>query len=180
VGDRGSKLAVEAEQQISMTVEFLSGLSEDDLHIICPDDRGGSTIGSVAVHTGKGYNQAVRFLMALGIMLNDPTATPTSQSEAYRMMHGGGGGHGHDHDHHHDDHVHDISPTIAQLKADGRTASDVLSKLSDEQLDLVPPAIGTMSDGRKSLADVVAGTVEHQLAHLNRMRQAYDAARSPA
>jgi hypothetical protein len=170
VGERGSRLAAQAEDQIAQLVEFMSGLSEADLQIACPDDRGGSSVGSVAVHAGKGYGQAVRFLQALGIMLNDPSAVSGTQSQAYAMMHGGRG-HGHDHEHT-GEHVHNLDETITQLKADSVVASEVLRKLTDEQYSLIPPAIGTMSDGRKNLEQVVESAVEHQLAHLQRMQQA--------
>ena len=175
MGERGSRLAALAEDQIAQTVEFMSGLSEADLHIPCPDDRGGSSIGGVAVHAGKGYGQAVRFLQALGIMLDDPSAVTGAQSQAYAMMHGGRG-HGHDHDHA-DEHVHNLDDTIAQLKVDSAKASEVMCKLTDEQYSLIPPAIGTMSDGRKNLEQVIESAVEHQRAHLQRMEQARDDAR---
>lgn len=170
MGERGSRLAAQAEDQIAQLVEFMSGLSEADLQIPCPDDRGGSSIGTVAVHAGKGYGQAVRFLQALGIMLNDPSAVSGTQSQAYAMMHGGRG-HGHDHEHT-GEHVHNLDDTIAQLKADSVVASEVMRKLTDEQYSLIPPAIGTMSDGRKNLEQVVESAVEHQLAHLQRMQLA--------
>jgi hypothetical protein len=173
VSVRGDQLVEKTQRQLATTSAFLSGLTSSDLLVFCDDDRGGSTIGSVATHLGSGYGQAVRFLQAVGIMLDDPgtTASQGTRSEAYAMVHGGTG-HGHGHGHGHTEAtVEDLSEMIAQLRLDSESAIDVLVTLSDEQLSLIPPAIGTMSDGRKTLAQVIEDSMDHQMAHLDRMKK---------
>jgi uncharacterized spore protein YtfJ len=160
----GKALAERAEQQITELAIFLSGLSEEDLHLPCDDDRGGTTVGTVAAHVVAGFSQASMFLrvqQAGGL----PTSAPT-----------GGGAFGHSHSHSHGHGIggggaDDAKTMVQVLERDGAKVVKLLSKTTDEQLKVVPPKIGTVSDGVKTLDAVVSDTLDHQAAHLENLRK---------
>jgi DinB superfamily len=160
VSERSERLAAKADEQITDLLGFLAGLSEADLQIPCHDDLGGSTVGTVAAHIVDGYSKAAGFLQVAGFL----TGTRTERPSAAAMAHGHG-------------HVRVGSPReMAEvLERDGKAAIDLLRDLTDEQFDAVPPAIGTIADGVKTLGEVVGHTLEHQAAHLARMKLAVTA-----
>jgi hypothetical protein len=65
-----------------------------------------------------------------------------------------------------------VEDTIVKLKRDGASAVEMVLGLTDEQLATIPPAMGTITDGSKTLDQVVDGIIDHQRAHLESMKKA--------
>jgi DinB superfamily len=149
VSTRNEQLAILVETQSRKTIEFLSGLSDADLNTSCADP-GGATVGAVVAHLGAGYDQVLGWIekVAWG------AATPAA------------GGHRHDHG------PVDLRAQIELLRRGGADWAALLRRFGDEQLDRVPPATEGITDGSKSLAEIMRMMLDHQAIHVNYIRQA--------
>jgi DinB superfamily len=157
VSTRNEQLAVAVETQSRETVEFLSGLSDADMNAPCADPSG-ATVGAIVAHLGEGYDQVLGWIekVAWG------TAAPAGTAA-----------------HRHDPHEPDLSAQIELLRRGGADWAALLRRFGDEQLDRVPPATEGITDGSRSLAEIMDVMLDHQATHVNYIRQAV-AGRTPA
>lgn len=68
------------------------------------------------------------------------------------------------------------APTLPKLRkrlAEARAEVGIIADLIDEQLDSVPPPKSSrLSDGRRSLEQVIEEVIAHQAGHLNDLKRA--------
>lgn len=157
MSERATRLMAKADGQLSEIIEFFGTLDEADLRKSCPDEgaehSAGDTVGAVAAHMAEGYHHLGRFLKATG-NVPGPQAKPNN--------------HRHDHGH-----ASEALPDIRVRLASGRTPIRVLTDLTDEQLDSVPPAGSSrFSDGHRTLEQVIDAVIAHQAAHLSTLKRA--------
>jgi hypothetical protein len=173
VTERSRQLAAKAERQLSGTVEFLTGLADSDLQAPCDDEQGGGTVGSLATHLTQGYNQASTFLRLRKFAAMHGNGSGGGISAALGTGHGMFGGHGHAFAHAHSaQDTLSLEDMIARLKRDGKSVIEMLEALNDEELSSVPPAIGNIADGHKTLGQVTNDIIDHQAVHLENLKKA--------
>jgi hypothetical protein len=157
MSERGTRLMVKADSQLSEMIEFFGTLDEADLRKSCPDESAehsaGDTVGAVAAHMAEGYHHLGRFLQATGYVPGPPAT---------------GNNHGRDHGH-----APEALPDIRDWLTGGKTPIGLLADLTDEQLDSRPPAGSSrFSDGRRTLEQVIDAAIAHQAAHLVTLKRA--------
>lgn len=149
MGDRTVQLAATVEDASREVVEFFAALDPADLRLPCADPSGG-TVGAVLHHLDDGYDMALAWLRAVS---TEDGPAPVA--------------------HQHDSHDNgDAAAQVERLRRGGETWTEMVRGFTDVQLDRVPPATEGITDGTKSLADVVLVLVDHQMAHLGHARQA--------
>ena len=155
MSERGTRLMVRADTQLSEMIEFFGTLAEADLRKPCPDESAehgtGDTVGAVAAHVADGYHHLGRFLQATGYIPGPPAT---------------GNNHGHGH-------APEALPDIRDRLTSGKTPIGLLADLTGEQFDS-PPPVGTsrFSDGRRTLEQVIDAAFAHQAAHLVTLKRA--------
>src|SRR5918995_1696617 len=94
MSERGTRLMVIADSQLSEMIEFFGTLNEVDLHKPYPDesteDRAGDTVGAVAAHMAQGYHFLGKFLQADGYVLGSPATGNRKGSGHPRLSSGCG------------------------------------------------------------------------------------------
>lgn len=153
-------LIVKFEKLNTELVDFVSGLSEDELKL-AGDEQQSASIGEVVVHLGEGAPEVLGWLVGA---TNSPAPTHRHDGHGEHHHHHH---HGHDHDHHQgkDDVAAALRDSLAQVVA-------LLRTLGDEQLAVVPPAAPGLTDGTKPLGEVIDVMIGHQAEHLAYMRGA--------
>lgn len=141
---RGRQLSDTAGRQISELIAVLSTAGETVMTLPCPSrgKLGDGTVAAIAAHTADSYRRIAGFLRA----------TVNGQSSHAPAGHGGD----------YEARNIDLDDLLERLAA-ARDALALLAELSDEQLDVVPPA-GDMKfcDGQRTLGDVVTSLLRHQ------------------
>jgi hypothetical protein len=141
---RAQRLHETADRQIAELAERLSADGETHLARPCPgrDKLGDGTVGAVAAHTTDNYHRIARFLAAT---VDAGTQQHSGRhGDAYRAT------------------AVELDALLVRLAA-ARDAVATIAQLSDEQLDLVPPA-GEMkfADGERTLEQIVTSLLKHQ------------------
>ncbi|WP_433125697.1 DinB family protein [Micromonospora sp. CA-240977] len=147
------------EQLNADLVAFVRDLSTEGLS--APSANGdGSTVGDEIAHLAKGAPEVLGWLVR----------TTDTGAPAPQHLHS----HPHPHPHQHGSGQHENGAADGDLLAGMQEslggAVDVLRKLTDEQLDVVPPAAPGITDGTKSLYQIVDMMIDHQGEHLTHMR----------
>lgn len=143
---RAIELMERANRQIDEIAALFGAIAEADLAKPSAE-RPRRTVGDEAAHIAEGYHFLGRFLQ--GYLSG---AQPS------------GGVHG-----------HGVAPSLSGLRerlAGSRAVIAELAKLTDEQLDSVPPAKSSrFSDGRRTLEQVTEEVIAHQASHLAELKR---------
>jgi hypothetical protein len=150
VSTRNEQLASAVEQQSRETIEFLRGLSDADMNEPCADPSG-ATVGAVVAHLGEGYDQVLGWIESVAGETTAPIGTVG---------------------HRHEPHAHDTAERIELLRLGGEDWAALLRRVDDERLDRVPPAAENITDGTRTLAEIMQSMLEHQSTHVEYVRQA--------
>jgi hypothetical protein len=166
MGERGEQLALTIEQQSRELLVLLGGLSESDLRASC-EDPSGSTVEAVVHHLGEGYDDVLAWLerSAWGTPADGP-GRPAPPPGPHRQP----GPHGaHLQPGPHGDH---LAGQIEHLRDGGVRWAALVRGFGEEQLGKVPPATPGVTDGSKTLAEIVDLLIDHQQAHVTYIRRA--------
>jgi hypothetical protein len=188
LSERAARLHTAAERQIGELIDALSTTDQATLAHPCPgrEKLGDGTIAAIAAHTAQNYQR-------IGIFLAPTERVPTRQSpqrNAEDRVRGLPRGLRHkppentDHvpgDRHGDGHNPDraTAPEIIQGLRTARDRLAVITRLTDEQLDAVPPKESfRLCDGKRTLEQVLAGLLKHQAHQVQAVKAALSRARS--
>jgi hypothetical protein len=152
VGERGTQLLDTADRQISELIGLLSTAGDAALQRPCPGRGrlGHGTVGATASHTADNYHRVAGFLKT----------TLEGRSDHGPRSHGAG---------HTADNV-DLDGLLERLSA-AKGELALLADLSDEQLDVVPPADDMrFVDGQRTLAQIVTSLLKHQHHQVDAVR----------
>lgn len=141
---RARQLHDSADGQIAQLTECLRLAGNPGLIQPCPGRGrlGDGTVGAVAAHTADNYQRIADF--ASGLRAGGREHRPGQHAERYRAR------------------ENELELLLARLAA-AREAIATIGRLSDEQLDSVPPA-GAMkfADGERTLQQILANLLKHQ------------------
>lgn len=178
MSERATQLHQLADAQLSGLIDLLSARDETALSLPCPgrEKLGDGTVAACASHTADNYLRIAAFLRG-----------EDHQSDE----HGSDRGRGphripsflraHSHRSGHDQHGHSAPPNAENVDRDGllqrlsagRDAFHVLTELTDEQLDAVPPASDMkFCDGQRTLEQIVTNLLNHQRHQLDALKAA--------
>lgn len=153
MSDRGHHLFDTADKQIAELEALLSTTGEAALRCLCSgrENLGDGTVAAVAQHTTDTYLRIAQFLHGN----SQPAHTQAAGDDRA-----------------HSSQMASPSELIERLAA-GRGALEQLTKLTDEQLDSVPPAgQARFCDGQRTLDHVLAGMLKHQSHQIDALRAA--------
>jgi len=170
VSERAEHLATRLDQELSRMIGFVSGLTESQLDAACKDPQG-STVRQVLAHLREGTDQVVGW--AKGVSAGASSESPAAPSA-----------HSHSHAHVHT-HTHtqsnspgtgrpaaDVEQTVALLRDGGSVIVGAVRRLSDQQLDRVPPPSAGLADGATPLHGIVAFIADDVAGHLQHLKEA--------
>jgi hypothetical protein len=140
VSERSEPIATTIERSNHAMVSFLGDIRPDQLAIACADD-GGETIGAIVAHLAEGYEQILGWIQR-------STGGPVSPPPAPRVR------------------TDIFVGQVARLGQLGVEWAALVRGLTNEQLDLVPPATTGITDGSLTLGSVMDELLEHQRLHL--------------
>jgi hypothetical protein len=150
--------------------DMLASLTEADLALPCADPSGG-TVSEIVTHLSEGAPEVFAYLAAV---LSGSYTPPAPKAPIDSQHH-------HDHDHDHDgQHDHDggatpqsVQPAVVLelVRARRQIFTEFLAKLTDEQLESVAPVAPGITDGTRTLAEVIDDMIDHQAQHLAYMRE---------
>jgi hypothetical protein len=140
---RAQRLLDTAERQADELAERLAAAGPTALSRACPgrEKLGDGTVAAVATHTTESYDIIARFVHAVGYGGDPPRGGHGRGSQSSAI---------------------ELDALLARLAA-ARDALAVIGQLSDEQLEVVPPA-GDMrfADGTRTVEEVLASLLKHQ------------------
>jgi hypothetical protein len=141
---RAQQLQETADRQIAELTQQLSAAGNVGLTRPCPgrEGLGDGSVGAVAAHTTDNYHRIAAFVAAI-----------RDGGEQHHLGRHGDGYRASD---------VDFDVLLARLAA-AQDALATLGQLSEEQMDLVPPA-GEMkfADGERTLEQIIASLLKHQ------------------
>jgi hypothetical protein len=153
VGERGTQLLDTADRQISELIGLLSTAGAAALKRACPGRGrlGDGTVGATASHTTDNYHRVAGFVETT---VGHGGHAPVGHGSGYTAEN------------------IDLDRLLERLVA-AKGALAVLADLSDEQLDVVPPA-GDMKfcDGQRTIGQVVTGVLKHQRHQIDAVKAA--------
>jgi hypothetical protein len=153
MSDRARHLLETADGQISELSALLSHTDDATLRNRCParENLGDGTIAAVTQHTADTYLRIAQFL--------DGESQPKhTRAPGHDSPHGtSSAGRG----------------ELIERLAAGRSALEQLDRLTDEQLDSVPPVgQARFCDGQRTLEQVLASMLKHQNHQIDALRAA--------
>lgn len=141
---RAEQLHETADRQIAELAARLSAAGEPGLARPCPgrERLGDGTVGAVAAHTTDNYHRIWQFVSALGD--TGERHHSGQHGQEYRAS------------------EVELAVLLVRLRS-ARDALATLGRLSNEQMDSVPPA-GEMkfADGERTLEQIIASLLKHQ------------------
>jgi hypothetical protein len=179
MSERGSQLLETADGQVSELIGLLSRRGEAALSLLCPgrEKLGDGTVAALALHTADSYVRIAGFLQATIQML----AARPSRHRIPRLPRVGSHGPPRHAEAGHDEGTHDGDytaenvdvPSLLERLSAGRDAVSLLAELTDEQLDIAPPAGSfRFCDGQRTLEQVVVSLLKHQAHQIEAMKSA--------
>jgi hypothetical protein len=187
MSERATQLLEVADGQISELIGLFTQRGEAALSIRCPgrEKLGDGTVAALALHTADSYLRIAGFLQATSEIAGAGASRHRTPRFLLARSHAppqhGESGHdegAHD-DHYATEHV-DLPGLLERLSA-GRDALGLLTDLTDEQLDAVPPAGSfRFCDGQRTLEQVVTSLLNHQGHQLDAMKAATSSAERDA
>ncbi len=176
MSERATQLHQLADGQLSGLIDLLVARDEAALSLPCPgrEKLGDGTIAACASHTADNYLRIAAFLrgedhqpVAHGDRGRGPHRIPSFlRARSHRS--------GHNQDMHGADRAESVDRDglLRRLSA-GRDAFRVVTELTDEQLDAVPPASDMkFCDGQRTLEQVVRNLLNHQSHQLDALKAA--------
>jgi hypothetical protein len=147
MSERAIKLLDAADAQIRGLIDLFSTSGDAALRLPCPgrEKLGDGTVGACASHTADSYERIAAFIDGRGEGRRHAGSAPNNVE------------------------LRDLRERLAA----GRGALGVLSDLSDEQLDSVPP-VSQMKfcDGQRTLEQVVTKLLHHQSHNVDALKAA--------
>jgi hypothetical protein len=174
MSERGTQLFQMADGQLSELIDLLSTRDEATLSLPCPGRQklADGTVGALATHTADNYLRIADFIAA------DPTAPPSNSTHrSFRSIASRFAGHGRG-EHGPSMHAPGAAGTtdragVLDRLSNGREAMRALDKLTDEQLDTVPPASDMkFCDGQRTLEQIATSLLNHQNHQLDALKDA--------
>lgn len=177
MSERSTQLFDTADWQISELISLFSERGEASLSLRCPgrEKLGDGTVAALALHTADTYLRIAGFLQATSRM-------PAAQRRSHRISrlfrtrghtpprHVEGGHDAGTHDREYTAENLDIPGLLERLSA-GRDALSLLTDLTDEQLDTIPPAGSfRFCNGQRTLEQVVGSLLNHQGHQIDAMK----------
>jgi hypothetical protein len=156
--DHSTGLAAIVHQQHEELVRLVDALSDHEYGSAC-EDHSGTTVAQVAAHCAEGYEQVAVWLQRL-----TGGAAPAPALDGHHP-------HPHPHDGVHDEVGLDQAWLASRLRASGRAVIERIGALTEEQLNLVPPA-SPMADGASRLDTALRGLAGHLQEHLEHLQAA--------
>jgi hypothetical protein len=176
MSERGTQLFQMADGQLSELIDLLSARDAAALSLPCPgrEKLGDGTVAACASHTAENYLRIAAFLrdedhqhVAHGHKACGSHRIPSFlRARSHRS--------GHNQDMHGADRAESIDRDglLRRLSA-GLDAFRVVTGLTDEQLDAVPPASDMkFCDGQRTLEQIVTNLLNHQSHQLDALRAA--------
>lgn len=175
--ERATQLHQLADGQLSGLIDLLSARDDAALGLPCPgrEKLGDGTVAACASHTAENYLRIAAFLRGED---HQPVTHSGDRGRGHRIpsflrgrSHRGGP----------DQHTHSAPHNAENVNRDGllerlsagRNAFDVLTELTDEQLDTVPPASDMkFCDGKRTLEQIVTNLLNHQSHQLDALKAA--------
>jgi hypothetical protein len=183
--ERASDLRLTADRQIAALIELVARLDDATMRLPCPGRQklGDGTVAASAQHAGDNYQQIAMFLHT-GDRMSAPHASHRHRGHRTPRFLGAFGhappGHARD-EHAHDARPHDdgvpghrpadeayavdsFDPrTLLEQLSGSRRELEQIGRLSDNQLDAIPPE-GSFKfcDGQRTLDQVLASLLKHQ------------------
>lgn len=177
MSERATQLHQLADGQLSGLIDLLSARDEAVLSLPCPgrEKLGDGTVAACASHTAENYLRIAEFLRGED---HQPVARGDRGRGSHRIpsflrARSHRGGHGQNmHSAPHRAEDVDREELLERLSA-GRDALRVLTDLTDERLDAVPPASEMkFCDGQRTLEQVVTNLLNHQSHQLDALKAA--------
>jgi hypothetical protein len=183
MSERGTQLRETADGQISELIGLLFARGEAVLSLSCPgrETMGDGTVGACALHTADRYRRIAQFLQTAAQMVSGPAGGGRHSHRIPRFLLACGHRPSSHAESGHEQGVHSGDYTAQDVDRDGilkrlsagRDAFSLLSELTDEQLDTVPPAGSfRFCDGQRTLEQVLAGLLKHQSHQIDAMKAA--------
>jgi hypothetical protein len=139
----------------SELIDQLTSMTAADLQTPC-DDPSAATVGAVVAHLREGAPEVFGWLA--GIADGSVAAAPAKT--------------GHVHGHSPQPVRSDPAGLMEMVRAGRPVLAGLLSGLTDKQLDSCPPAADGITDGTRTLFEVIMDMADHQAQHLSYLRKA--------
>ncbi len=165
MSERGEQLAVRVEEKMSEVIRALEGLTEADLRVPSADPKA-PTVGGLLAHLDEGTDQVLAW------------AGGAQGDDAGRTGPGRGPGHAHGHGHGHGGRDGgaaggpDLAGTITLLRQGRAALAGIVRGLTDEQLGSFPPPARDLTDGSRTLSQVIDFIIDDLTNHLGYLRAA--------
>lgn len=162
--DHSNGLTAWAQHQHEEIVRLVGSTSDREYAAPC-EDHSGTTVAQVGAHCAEGYEQVAVWLQRL----IDGTSPSTAPADLQA----------HPHLHPPPDQGAPLGQAdlVSRLRTGGEVVIGRLRVLTEEQLNVVPPA-SPMADGTSRLETVLGGLVGHLQQHLEHMQAAVSRERS--
>jgi hypothetical protein len=183
MSERAEQLATQLDTELSRMVEFLTELTSAQLAAPCKDPQGES-VRHVLAHLREGTEQVVTWATSAGGDQHHAHGHDHAHGHGHAHAHGHPHGHGHAHSHEPpglaagdqpDEPSAELTQTVAVMREGQAVIVSAVRRLSDEQLDAVPPPSPGLADGATPMHRIVAFIAEDVAGHLAHLREAVDA-----
>ena len=177
MSERGTQFFQMADGHLCELIDLLSTRDEAVLSLRCPgrEKLDDGTVAACASHTADNYLRIAAFLRGEDHQTATHDDRERSPHHIPSLLRGRGHGSGRDqHEHSAPHNAEDIGreELLERLSA-GRDALSVLGKLTDAQLDAVPPASDMkFCDGQRTLTQIVTSLLNHQSHQLDALKAA--------
>jgi hypothetical protein len=173
LSERPAQLHATAERQIGELIDVLSAIDDAALREPCPgrEKLGDGTVAAIAAHTAQSYQRIGTFLATSEDLPVPDSPEPNGRDRIAGFLralvhkpsdhteHGPGS------DPHGDGYNPDRATAreIIQDLTTARARLAIIARLTDQQLDAVPPKDSfRYCDGKRTLAQVLGGLLKHQ------------------
>src|ERR1035441_1244855 len=181
MSERAIQLSDTADGQLAELIGLLTARNEAALSLPClgRETMGDGTVAACTAHTADRYELIAEFVGAASQLSGAGARRGPHRVSGFLRARGHGpGGHAerdHEGSRHDGDYTAenvDLDSLLDRLSA-ARGALNILSELTDEQLDTVPPAGSfRFCDGQRTLEQVIAGLLKHQSHQIDAVKAA--------
>jgi hypothetical protein len=161
MSERGEELAARLDRQISELAGVLSGLSESDLRAASQDPKAPTT-GDLLDHLLGGTALVIGWLGRVSQSGPRQEHGPGDHGHGAGHPEAGGGAEGRA----------DPAELVATFRSGGAELVQVVRAFRDEQLDSYPPATPELTDGSRTLGQVIDFVIEDLAGHMRYLNEA--------